>query len=265
MPSLGAVSSGQGWRRFAGGGLLGAERPGNKAHPVSINDKQTDKQMYDARMPKLLDLTGKRFNKLVAISFERDGKRTVWTCLCDCGATCLKESYSLRRSSRTASCGCHMPALVSEANSTHKMTKSRVYRSWSAMKRRCYAPSDPAFFRYGGRGITVCAAWLSSFEQFFSDMGDPPTIKHSLDRIDVNGNYEPSNCRWATPKQQALNTRRNVRHEFHGEPLTIREISRRTGVPEITIRKRLSAGHPIERAASNVNLRYGSVIQTLRP
>lgn len=132
------------------------------------------------------------------------------------------------------------------------------------MKRRCYAPTERSYHNYGGRGIKVCERWLNSFENFFEDMGPPPSATHTIDREDVNGDYEPGNCRWADKTTQARNRRNNVRYEFDGQHLTRMEISEATGVPDVTIRKRLRAGHPIEVAASRSNLRYGSLIQSLR-
>lgn len=214
-------------------------------------------------MPKLIDLTGKKFHLLTAIRPERDGKRTFWVCICDCGNTCRIETNNLRRQNRKPSCGCYARSAVGEANATHRMTGTRVYRSWVSMKMRCQNPEDLTYERYGGRGILVCDRW-QSFENFLADMGTPPTEKHTLDRIDVNGNYEPENCRWATPKQQARNTRRNIFYDFFGQQMTAPEIAEKTGVPLVTIRKRLASGHPIEVAASKINLRYGSVIQSLK-
>jgi len=105
------------------------------------------------------------------------------------------------------------------------------HRAWIAMVKRCTKPNDAAYEHYGGRGIAVCARWLESYEAFWDDMGRRPSPDHSLDRIDVNGNYEPSNCRWATRRQQAQNTRRTVWANVNGELVCLKEACRRVGVP----------------------------------
>ena len=125
-----------------------------------------------------------------------------------------------------------------------RTTKSRglTYNSWSNTIQRCTNPKHPKFERYGGRGITVCERWRC-FKNFHADMGDrPPGC--SIDRIDNDGNYEPGNCRWASPKQQANNTRRNRRVCIHKENLTIAEAARRAGVAHSTMRFRIKSGWP---------------------
>lgn len=101
----------------------------------------------------------------------------------------------------------HQQIRASEANTTHGMSKTKVYRAWCSMKRRCYGVNTDCYDRYGGRGIEVCQRWLRSFENFYIDMGSPPTGKHSVDRIDNDGDYTPRNCRWATPTEQSRNRR----------------------------------------------------------
>lgn len=116
------------------------------------------------------------------------------------------------------------------------------YRAWTQMLDRCRRPRHPAFHRYGGRGIKVCERWAGSYEQFLADMGRRPSPRHSLDRIDNDGNYEPSNCRWATTKEQMRNRAANVRLTARGETLTLAEWSERTGVALDVLAKRAKRG-----------------------
>jgi hypothetical protein len=127
------------------------------------------------------------------------------------------------------------------------MTRSRTptYVSWASIAPRCGNPNHPAYPRYGGRGITVCERW-ASFENFLADMGERPAGL-SLDRIDNNGNYEPGNCRWATPKEQSSNREGTRLIAWQGETLCVKEWSRRTGVSNATILCRLARGLPPER------------------
>lgn len=127
-----------------------------------------------------------------------------WLCRCICGKEKLFPSY-LIVSGRTKSCGCK--AMV--FGPLGPFHKHPYYKLWKGMRDRCNNPRNKQYPHYGGRGISVCERW-DDYEAFVMDMGDRPTPKHSVDRIDVNGNYEPNNCRWATPSQQAQNSRRTV-------------------------------------------------------
>jgi hypothetical protein len=146
------------------------------------------------------------------------------------------------------------------ANTTHGASASggtRTYHSYNQMKGRCLNPRNQAWKDYGGRGITVCQRWLMGFEYFLADMGECPPGK-SLDRYpDKNGNYEPGNCRWATPKEQADNRRprsrqnRNaVKYTFRGETLTLKEWGKRMGIKPVTLWARIYAGWEIEKVLS---------------
>lgn len=123
---------------------------------------------------------------------------------------------------------------------THGKSCTRAYNIWHVMRSRCLRPNDIGFSLYGGRGITVCEEWRTDFLQFLADMGEPPTPKHSIDRIDSNGNYEPSNCRWATPKQQARNRSNNTHIEINGVSKTLAEWGDSSPVRHNTILQRLA-------------------------
>lgn len=152
-----------------------------------------------------IDLTGNRFGSLVAREIVgRDSYGVKWLCDCDCGNTHVATSAYLRRGS-VQSCGCTRHEGHAQALTTHGQTDSPAWQSWRAMKSRCLNFQSKDFKRWGGRGIKICDEWMD-FNNFYSDMGDRPEGT-TLDRIDVNGNYEASNCRWATPKQQQNNKR----------------------------------------------------------
>ena len=183
------------------------------------------------------DYTGKVFGFLTVIDVNveksKQASRGVWNCLCICGNIVVKSSSDLGRCVPASSCGCYKkPKKVRSENHTvvrpYKKDISS-YKSWEAMRQRCNNPNHKHFNYYGGRGITVCDRWVSSFENFLNDMGERPSGM-TLDRIDATGNYEPSNCRWATKEEQSRNRAIVKKFQVFGELLTMPEIAERLGV-----------------------------------
>ena len=154
--------------------------------------------------------SGDRFGSLTAKDRVRgESGLLLWRFVCDCGNEVINNGQPMLRPKPWRSCGCQRYASGEGHHQyRHGMKKTRVYRIWNAMRQRCHNPNQPHYERYGGKGVTVCRKWRKDFVAFYEDMGDPPSDKHSIDRINPHGNYEPRNCRWATASQQNRNKRR---------------------------------------------------------
>lgn len=200
-------------------------------------------------MGKALDLTGQRFGRLTALAAVGKDKRgcILWECICDCGNKTSVNGAKLKNG-HTKSCGCIVKDNSSKA--THRMSRTRLYRIWQAMKNRCYNENFWAFCHYGGRGITMCDEWRDSFEAFRDwALANGYRGDLSIDRIDNDMGYSPSNCRWASKKTQASNTRKNVLYEYRGEKRTLKEWSELLNINYQTLHSRVTAlGWSIDRA-----------------
>lgn len=166
---------------------------------------------------KRLELTGKVFTRFTVIEFlEMTKQGSLWKCRCSCG----KEKSIIGKqlmSGAIKSCGCYKDQNTKERSIIHNRTKTVEYRTWRHIKSRCYNKNVHNYDNYGGRGIKICDRWLNSFENFYADMGERPSSNHSIDRFpNKDGDYELSNCRWATTKQQSRNIRTNHWIEHNG-------------------------------------------------
>jgi hypothetical protein len=196
----------------------------------------------------LSDLTSQLFGRWTVIERASSAKKmTRWKCRCQCGS--IKNVYAKALKNGTStSCGCYAAETARIRETKHGLTGTAEYRTWAKIKSRCFYPDDPDYPDYGGRGITVCRPWLD-FAQFIAAMGPRPSARHSIDRIDVNGNYEPSNCRWASPEQQANNKRTNRRISFEGKTMNLVQWAAQTGINADAIYARLDKLHwPVQKA-----------------
>lgn len=207
---------------------------------------------------QLMDRTGQKMGILEVKSYSHfDGKNHYWNVQCECGVKKLKNSAALSNS-KLKSCGCLTKAIIRKAKTKHGQSHkndgapTRTYKCWCGMKARCTQSSRKGWFDYGGRGITFCERW-NSFENFLEDMGEAPK-KMTLDRINVNGNYEPSNCRWASAKQQANNRKNNTLITYQGKTQTLQQWSDEIGVARDTLSLRIKSGMPLDRAMSSKRL-----------
>lgn len=208
-------------------------------------------------MGKIKDLAGQRFGRLTIIKYygKTKNRKILWLCECDCGNEIIVAGNNLK-SGNTQSCGCYHSEQSAKNFLVHGQKHTKLYNVWCGMKSRCNNPHNKSYSNYGGRGIQVCNEW-NSFEKFFEwAISNGYQEGLSIDRVDVNGNYCPENCKWATVIEQANNTRANHFVEYNGENLTIAQWEAKTKLP---IGERLSYGWSIEEAITtkkNRNYQY---------
>ena len=164
-------------------------------------------------MPRPIDLTGRTFLRLRVLGLAEPrvcgrSTRRYWLCECDCGNQTEVSTGNLT-AGQAQSCGCYKKDYSVLFRTTHGRARTKIYQTYHRMIRRCTNPKDVAYRSYGAKGVSVCKRWIDSLEDFCLDMGEPPTTEHSIDRINPFGNYEPSNCRWATDAEQASNKRKS--------------------------------------------------------
>lgn len=183
------------------------------------------------------DLTGKRFNKLVVLYRDENSKggKSRWRCICDCGTETIVSGTNLKTGA-VKSCGClrHMK------HDTHHLSNTRLYRIWNEMKNRCYLKNHHAYSYYGARGITVCDEWKDNFEAFYTwAISNGYSKNLTIDRIDNNGSYSPTNCRWATRKEQVNNRRSCVLITYNGETKNLMQWCELLNLPYKLIHQRM--------------------------
>lgn len=184
----------------------------------------------------------------------KQGRRTMWNCTCECGNKIVARGENLKNGN-TKSCGCYGREKTIERLTTHGMTKTRLYKIYQGIKSRCYRGTNSEFFLYGARGIKMCDEWKDDFESFSKWANENGYIEDakqkdcSIDRIDVNGDYSPENCRWVNSFVQANNTRKNKYYEWNGETHTLTEWSRILHINSGTIYTRINKlGWTVEEA-----------------
>lgn len=190
------------------------------------------------------DITGELFGELLVTTYvgrkytPSGSFKSEWSCRCSCGTDVLATTPKLKSGAKT-SCGCKTKLKISNTSRKHGLHSTPEYVIWNGLRARCNNPYNKDWPNYGGRGIEVCRRWDTSVENFISDMGFRPSSGHSIDRIDVNGDYEPSNCRWATILEQNNNRRNTRKLTAFGITKSIKDWANEFNINVATIRGRI--------------------------
>lgn len=206
---------------------------------------------------KKINITNQRFGNLTVLRQSANmNKKTAWECLCDCGNVVTVTTSNLT-CNRIKSCGCMKKELLIKRNSTHNQRNTHLYEVWKSIKQRCKNPQSYAYKNYGGRGITICKEWNNDFKAFSdwsyangytTENRTSEKTKLTIDRINNDGNYEPSNCRWVTRSHQCKNKRNNKVILYHGKSLCLVDWCKELNLHYTTISGRISRGWSIEKS-----------------
>lgn len=204
-------------------------------------------------MPKVIDLTGKKFNKLTVLmrDFSKTGK-AYWICQCDCGNK-VSVRADLLKTGNTKACGC----MAKKHNQARQGNHSRLYNIYNDMKKRCYNPKNKSYKWYGAIGISICDEWLgeNGFINFYNwSLSNGYNEKYTLDRIDSSKNYSPQNCRWVEWSTQANNKKNNIIIVYNGEKDSLANWCRRLNLNYSKVRQRMYHGKPFEVAIVGAEL-----------
>lgn len=194
---------------------------------------------------------GRVFGLLTVIEPAKTKRNTnAYLCECKCGNRKIVCASKLNRG-HTRSCGCLVSSKLAARNTTHGMADSKIHYIWRNIKARCNNPNHISYPFYGGKGIKMCKEWEDDFSLFYKELGERPTPKHTVDRIDTNKGYEPGNVRWATYTEQANNRRSNVMVLADGVEMTLANACRKYSVPYEPIRRRLGRGQSFDEAKAS--------------
>lgn len=204
------------------------------------------------------DLTGKKYGRLTVVNLDHKEQRIVknkkygqkyyYLCQCECGNYKVVESCQLING-KTKSCGCYKKEIIKTVNKKHGLRNTRIYKIWCNIKARCYNKNNNRYYCYGQRGIKVCNEWLNNFVLFYNwAINNGYKDNLTIDRIDVNGNYSPDNCRWITNKEQSQNRRSNFNITLGNKTQCLTKWAEDYNISEGTVRDRIKRGWDIEKA-----------------
>ena len=199
-------------------------------------------------MKQMRSLDGNKYGRLTVIKTFRENGRTKVECICECGNTKVILADNLKRG-KIKSCGCYHDEAAKDNNIIHGLKHTRIYNIFMGMKNRCFNKNNQAYSRYGGKGITICEEWLNNPKAFYDwAIDNGYNDKLSIDRIDSNGNYEPSNCRWANRKIQSQNRNNVQSYTYNGETHCLSEWAEILSIKRSVLFWRLNHGWSIEKA-----------------